>query len=444
MIHSEKPWLKYYKKKINEFSYIKNISLNEMFQNTVDRFSDCTAIQFNRKYWKYKEVSSIVERFASALHQLGFKKGDRLSIMLPNLPHYVFVLFAVLRLGGIAVQVNQKYDEKEIEFILNDSQAEYMVVFENLYPKVKVVQEKTLLKHIVVVGFDDLIIDISERDYHFDSLVNISIPSAPKVKMNSEEEVALLQYTSGFSKGVMLTHKNIMSNIQQVNDFMFKTIDLPHNPKIMSVVPMSHIYGLTCNVFLGISTGCNLIILSGFDVQEVMETVKRHKPFYFAALPTMLVALNNQPKLEEYGFNKVPHIFCGGSLMSIEQQQLFEKRTGCSLREGYDLAEASPLTHFNPPFLKRKIGSIGIPIPSVDAKIVRKTFHGYEEVPVGEIGELIVNGPQIMKGYWNRPVETKEAIKDGWLHTGDLARMDEDGYFYIVDPKRDLFIACGL
>ncbi|WP_413301101.1 long-chain fatty acid--CoA ligase [Bacillus sp. 1P10SD] len=446
MFYSNKPWLKHYHSKINEFSSIENISLDEMFQNAVERFSNDTAIRFYHKTWTYKELSSVVDRFAASLYQIGVKKGDRLSIMLPNLPHYLFSLFSIFRLGGIAVQVNPMYVEREIEHVLNDSQSEYIVVYENLYQRVKQVQDKTLLKHIVVVGFGEQSTELAEGDYYFDSLLKTNAPAVPQINIDPNEEVALLQYTggtTGISKGVMLTHKNIMSNMEQINDFMFKAVDVPHNPKIMSILPMFHIYGLTCNVFLGIHTGCNLIILPRFDVQEVMETVKRHQPFQFSAVPTMFIALNSQPNLEVYGFDKVPLYSSGGAPMPIEQLQLFEKRTGCNLCEGYGLSEASPSTHINPPFLERKAGSIGIPVPSVEVKIVQETEQGYEEVPVGEIGELVIKGPQIMKGYMNRPEDTEETIKDGWLHTGDIGRMDEDGYFYIVDRKKDMIIASG-
>ncbi|MGX6444268.1 long-chain-fatty-acid--CoA ligase [Neobacillus sp. K501] len=446
MSYSTKPWLKHYNSEINEFASIKNISLDEMFQNAVERFSDDIAIQFYDMAWTFKELSSVVDRFAASLYQLGFKKGDRLSIMLPNSPHYLFSLFSAFRLGGIAVQVNPMYVEREIEHVLNDSQSEYMVVHESLYARVKQVQGNTPLKRIVVVGFGHQTNELTEEDYYFDSLVEMDTKSAPQVEIDAEEEVAILQYTggtTGVSKGVMLTHRNIMSNLEQVNDFIFKTIDTPHNPKVMSVLPMFHVYGLTCNVFLGIHTGSNLIILPRFDVQEVMETVKRHRPFQFSAVPTMFIALNNHPKLEEYGFDKIPYYNSGGAAMPIEQLHLFEKRTGGKICEGYGLSEASPSTHINPSFLERKVGSIGLPVPSLEVRIVQVTDYGFEEVPVGEIGELIVKGPQVMKGYWNRPEDTEETIINGWLHTGDIARMDEDGYFYIVDRKKDMIIASG-
>lgn len=446
MTYSDKPWLTYYDEKIGVNSDVPNISLTEMLESSVSTYSDKVAITFYEKKWTYKELHQMVENFASSLHSIDFQKSDGLAIMLPNTPHYLFSLFASSRLAGISVQVNPMYVAREIEHILNDSGAKYMVVLDQLYSKVKAVQEKTSLEHIIVVSLSNDKIDIEDGDFHFNEFIAKATSPAPQTDIDPANTIALLQYTggtTGVSKGVMLTHQNILANVEQINDFMFKVIEKPDNPKIMSILPMFHIYGLTCNVFLGVKVGCNQIILPRFDVQEVMETVRREVPFQFSGVPTMYVALNNHPKLEDYGFDKVGFYNSGGSAMPVEQLHLFEKRTGCNLCEGYGLSEASPTTHFNPAFRERKVGSIGIPLPGLEARIVRLEDNGYENVPVGEVGELIVKGPQVMKGYWNRPNETEATLIDGWLHTGDMARMDEDGYFYIVDRKKDLIIASG-
>jgi long-chain acyl-CoA synthetase len=444
--HIEKPWLKFYDEKISEFANFENISLHEMFTKAVERFSNNTAITLYNQTWTYEEVSNIVEKFAASLHTLGFEKGDRLSIMLPNSPHYIFSLFTAFRLGGIGVQVNPMYVGPEIKHVLNDSESRFMVVYEDMYSRVKEVQEQTSLKNIIVVGFGDKKVELAEGDFYFNDFVKKNVERAPKVTVNPREDVAVLQYTggtTGVSKGVMLTHRNLMADIEQVNDFMFRAIDVPSNAKVMAILPMFHIYGLTCNVFLGLHVGCNLLVLPRFVVQEVAEVVKREQPFQFSAVPTMFVALNSLPDLEEYGFDKVSHFNSGGAAMPIEQLHLFESRTGCNLCEGYGLSEASPTTHFNPTYLTRKVGSIGIPVPGLESKIVVESEQEYVEVPVGEVGELVVRGPQVMKGYWKRPEETELVLKDGWLHTGDMARMDEDGYFYIVDRKKDMIIASG-
>ena len=446
MIYGEKPWLKFYHNIIAEFPTVENISLTELLEQSVNDHAFKTAITFYDKTWSYKDVYTISEKFAASLHSLQFKKGDRLAVMLPNSPHYIFSLFSTLRLGGIGVQVNPMYVEREIEHILNDSGAEYMVVHDKLYERVKQVQSQTKLKHIIVVSLDGEKIELADGDFHFDECIDREVPPPPRVNINPDEDVAVLQYTggtTGVSKGVMLTHRNLIANTEQLHDFMFKAVDKPDNPKIMGVLPMFHIFGLTFNVFLGLKAGCNIIILPRFDVKEVLETVKREKPFHFSGVPTMYIALNSHPELEKYGFDKVPYYYSGGSSMPVEQLNLFEKRTGGIFCEGYGLSETSPTTHYNPPFQERKAGSIGIPVPGLEVKVVQEKEEGYAEVPVGEVGELIVKGPQVMKGYWNRQEDTNEVLKDGWLFTGDMARMDEDGYFYIVDRKKDVIIASG-
>ncbi|WP_209123739.1 long-chain fatty acid--CoA ligase [Alkalihalobacillus sp. BA299] len=445
-MYSEKPWLKHYDEKIGESTKIGEISLTDLLLNSVKEYGPKTAITFYNKTFSFNEVYGISEKYAASLHSIGFKQGDRLAIMLPNTPHYIFSLFSASRLGGIGVQVNPMYVEREIEHVLKDSGAEYMVVLDLIYPRVKQIQAKTNLKHIIVVGLQQQKIPLTEGDFYFDDFIQIQAEAPPRVELNPAEDIAMLQYTggtTGVSKGVMLTHRNLIANIEQIYDFMFRAIEFPDNPKIMSVLPMFHIYGLTCNVFLGFKAGCNQIVLPRFDVQEVVEKVKREQPFQFSGVPTMYVALNSHPNLEDYGFDKVSYFNSGGAAMPIEQLHLFEKRTGCNLCEGYGLSEASPTTHFNPPFRERNVGSIGIPLPSLEAKIIKETENGVVEVPVGDVGELVVKGPQVMKGYWNRPEATEEVLKDGWLHTGDMARMDEDGYFYIVDRKKDMIIASG-
>ena len=445
-VYSEKPWLKHFDEKIGENANIPNISLTDVLLNSVKEFGPKTAITFYNKTFSFNEVYGISEKYAASLHSIGFNKGDRLAIMLPNTPHYIFSLFSASRLGGIGVQVNPMYVEREIEHVLKDSGAEYMIVLDLLYPRVKQVQANTNLKHVIVVSLQQQTTTLAEGDYYFDDFLQLEAETPPQVDLNPAEDIAMLQYTggtTGVSKGVMLTHRNLISNLEQIYDFMFRAIDIPDNPKIMSVLPMFHIYGLTCNVFLGFKAGCNQIILPRFDVQEVVETVKREKPFQFSGVPTMYVALNSHPNLEDYGFDQVPYFNSGGSAMPIEQLHLFEKRTGCNLCEGFGLSEASPTTHFNPPFRERVVGSIGIPLPSVEAKIIQETEDGVVEVPAGEVGELVIKGPQVMKGYWGRPDATDEVLKDGWLFTGDMARMDEEGYFYIVDRKKDMIIASG-
>ena len=271
---------------------------------------------------------------------------------------------------------------------------------------------------------------------------------APPVNTDPVEDVAVLQYTggtTGVSKGAMLTHRNLISNVQQTLDLF---IDDPgafsNNQKIVAILPFFHIFGFTCVMLFGIRQGLNQLLLPHFDAGEVMDLVRNEGPVMFSGVPTMYMAINNSgADLREYGFDGIRTYNSGGAPLPINLKRAFEDKTGRPLFEGYGLSEASPVTHINPPFTGQgREGSIGVPVLSTDARIV-DVETGTREMPVGESGELVIKGPQVMKGYWNMPEETEETLRDGWLHTGDVACMDEDGYFYIVDRKKDMISASG-
>jgi long-chain acyl-CoA synthetase len=442
-----RPWLQIYDERIEKDLVASKESMYDLLKQTVEKYGKDTALTFYDRSFTYEQVNFIVNKYASALYKTGFRKGDRLAIMLPNSPHTFFSLFAAFRLGGIAVQVNPMYVERELGHVLIDSGAVSMIALDLFYPKIKSVQEKTPLKHVIVATFQEQLgIDLAEGDWSYDNFLQSGEGIAPEAELDAMEDVAVLQYTggtTGVSKGVMLTHANLRSNVEQVYEFTFKTLDYPYNPKIMTVLPLFHIYGLTCNAFQGFRIGANQIILPRFEPKEIIDTIKKHRPFSFSGVPTMYVALNNQKDIEGSVLNYVSFFNSGGAAMPVQQLHLFEQRSGCKLYEGYGLSEASPVTHNNPAFTERKVGTIGIPLPGTISAIVRDGENGLEFLPAGEVGELAIKGPQVMKGYWGRPQATADVLKDGWLLTGDLARMDEEGYFYIVDRKKDMIIASG-
>lgn len=448
MSYQQKPWLKWYDPRIEEYVSVKHESLYNFFESAVHRFGDKPAFTFYGMVFSYNDTKMIVDRLASALHKDGFKKGDRAAIMLPNCPHYIFALFAIFRLGGITVQINPMYVEREIEFVLEDSGAEYMIALDAFYPKVKKIESNTSLKKLIVVSIGGKRKALGEGDQYFEEILSGDL-DIPEAAIDPHEDVAVLQYTGGTTgvpKGVMLTHYNLLANFNQVCDFIYNTCDeIPESFKIITVLPMFHVYGLSSVALCGLREGANQIVLPRFDVKEAAETIKREKPFIFAGVPTMYFALNSQPELlNECELDKLWYVGSGGAPLPVEQAMTFEKITGATLRDGYGLSEAAPCVAFNPPFAPRRYGSIGIPVQSTVIRVVQKTEGGdYVDAPIGEEGELIVKGPQVMKGYWNRPKDTGEVIKDGWLFTGDIAKMDEDGYFYILDRKKDLIIASG-
>lgn len=448
MIYQEKPWLKFYDPRVSEHVKVEDPSLYHFLDKAVQRFEDKPAFTFFGRVWSFKETKVIVDRLATSLHRKGFRKGDRFAIMLPNSPHYIFTLFAIFRLGGIAVQVNPMSVEREIEHILTDSGAKFMAALDAFYPRVKKVQPSTSLNKVIVINFGGERIQLAESDSYFEEMLQEE-GFVPETDIDREEDVAVLQYTGGTTgvpKGVMLTHQNLLANFNQVCDFIYNTCEtVPESFKMITALPMFHVYGLSSVALCGIREGANQIILPRFDVKEVIEIIKREKPFIFAGVPTMYFALNNYPQLlQESAINQLYYIGSGGAPLPVEQAKTFEKITGALIRDGYGLSEAAPTIAFNPPFIQPKYGSIGIPVQSTVVRIVREEEDGtIVDVPVGEAGELIVKGPQVMKGYWNRPKETQETIRNGWLFTGDIAKMDEDGYFYILDRKKDMIIASG-
>ena len=281
-------------------------------------------------------------------------------------------------------------------------------------------------------------------DRLFDKFIAEALTPVEPVKIDPRHDVAVLQYTGGTtgrSKGAMLTHRNLVANIYQTNEFYKQNVK-QGKERYLTVIPLFHVFGMTACMNGSILMAGENILLPRFDLEEVLQTIKQEKPTIFPGVPTMYVAINAHPKAKEYGIDSIEICNSGSAPMPLELMKEFESKTGAQILEGYGLSEAAPVTHCNPPFGIRKPGTVGIAFPSTDCKIV-DVATGTEEVPVGELGELIVKGPQIMKGYWNMPEETANALRDGWLFTGDIAMIDEDGYLSIVDRKKDLIIAGG-
>jgi long-chain acyl-CoA synthetase len=448
MFGTDKPWLKVYQGHVEAEMEIFDGSLHDLFRMAAERHRGKTALTFYGTTFPFERLQALVEKMAGSLAAGGVAKGDRVALMLPNCPQYVISFFAAVRLGAVVTQLNPMYVEREIEHILTDSGAETMVVFKDMYPRVLNVLPTSRLRNVIVVDFAGEPADLDPGHRSFGDFLQTDAPPAPQVPIDPSEDVAALQYTggtTGVSKGAMLTHRNLVANVQQALDLF---IDDPgafsNNQKIMGILPMFHIFGLTCVMLFGIKQGLDQLLLPKFDPREVMDLVKEHGPVMFSGVPTMYMALNaSGADLTGYGFGKIRTYNSGGSALPVPLKRSFEEKTGRSLFEGYGLSEASPVTHFNPPFSgEAREGSIGVPVPSTDARIV-DVETGEREMPVGEPGELVVRGPQVMKGYLNMPEETAEALRGGWLYTGDMATMDEDGYFYIVDRKKDMILASG-
>ncbi|PWW32001.1 long-chain acyl-CoA synthetase [Cytobacillus oceanisediminis] len=439
----KKAWLAHYPESIATEVNIPSKSMPEMLKEVTAMFPQNNALSFYGRKMTYGELQKAVYGFAASLQANGVQKGDRVAIMLPNCPQYVIAYYGILAAGAIVTQVNPMLVEREIEHIMNDSGAESLVVFDALYPRVKSVQGNTKLKNLIVVSLQPTESEFSP-DKKFDAFLKEGKGQFTPVNIEPEHDLAVLQYTGGTtgrSKGAMLTHRNILANVIQSYEF-FKERTKIGQEKYLTVIPLFHVFGMTACMNFAIYTANESILFPRFDLEEVLNTIKNEQPTVFPGVPTMYVAITNHPRAEEYGINSIETCNSGSAPMPVELLRDFERKTGAKILEGYGLSEASPVTHCNPPFSERKPGSVGIGYPSTEYKVVDLAT-GSKEVPAGELGEVIIKGPQIMKGYWNMPEETANTLRDGWLYTGDIGRVDEDGFLYIVDRKKDLIIASG-
>lgn len=439
----DKIWLKHYPEHIQREIEIPDDSISDMLQRTISNYGDHSAIYFYGKEISYKELGGQTEAFASAMQEGGFNKGDRVAVMLPNCPQFVISYYGTLQAGGIVTQVNPMLAGKELEHILIDSGAETIVIYEPLLPVLNKIIDNTSVTRVIRVNLAERDTEDSVAVGFSDFLKSAKKPPEPPV-INPSEDVAVLQYTGGTtgrSKGAMLTHRNVIANMMQTYEY-FKDDIVLGKERYLTVIPLFHVFGMTSCMNLSVYSGAMSIMLPKFDLEEVLQTIKDLQPTTFPGVPTMYVAITNHPKAEQYGIDSIRICNSGSAPMPGELLRSFEKKTGAKILEGYGLSESSPVTHCNPMFSTRKPGSIGIGVPSTDCKIV-DLEEGTRELPIGEAGEIVIKGPQVMKGYWNMSEETAHALRDGWLYTGDIARMDEDGYVYIIDRKKDLIIAGG-
>jgi long-chain acyl-CoA synthetase len=461
---TEKPWLAQYPSEIPATIDIEGIPVQEYLIRTAKDFPEKTAIHFMGKEMSYRQLYESANKVAAYLQSLGIVKGDRVAIMLPNMPAGVISYFGVLIAGGIVVQTNPLYTERELEYQMKDSGAKALIALDLLYPRVSKIKPQTNLEHIIVTAIKDFLPFPKNLIYPFIQkkqngiVVNVKhegnnhllaeILKQPQKSLTAHEfdfneDLALLQYTggtTGFPKGVMITHKNLVSNAAMCVAWLYKS--KPGQEVVLGVLPFFHVYGMTTVMILSVLQAQKMVLIPKFDVDTILKAIEKQRPTLFPGAPTMYIGLLNHPDLMKYDLSSINACISGSAPLPVEVQQKFEELTGGSLVEGFGLTEASPVTHSNFLWDKKPVaGSIGVPYPSTDAKIL--SLETGEPLPQGEIGELAVCGPQIMKGYWNRPEDTEEVLKDGWLLTGDVGYMDEEGYFYIVDRKKDMIIAGG-
>lgn len=432
----ERPWVQHYVEGQPAEIEIPEISVPEFLHQSVEKYKDKTAITFFDFTLTFEELLEQVNKVASAFHKRGLKKGDRVALMLPNSPFYPISYYAALVCGATIVQVNPMYTPDELRYILNDSGASFIVAFEPLSEIVEAVKKDTNLREVIYAS--------AESASQFHELLQDDGDEVPDIEVDPKEDVAVLQYTGGTtgrSKGAMLTHFNLVANAIQ-SSVAVSPVSEQGEERVLMISPFFHVYGMTTGLNLGIYNGSNLILLPRFEIEQVVNAIKTFKPTSFPGVPTMYIGLLNYAKEHNIKLDTFKSCTSGSAPLPVEVIEQLQKVTGAPVAEGYGLSEASPTTHRNPVVGIQKAGSIGIPFPSTDVKIVDQET-GERALDIGEIGEMIVKGPQVMKGYWNMPEETEQTIRDGWLYTGDLAKMDEDGYFYIVGRKKEMIIASG-
>ncbi len=461
---SNKPWQAIYPEQIPAVLSYEDKPLYSFLKESAEEFPDKVSIHFQGKELTFREVHESALKFAAYLKSIGLQKGERVAVMLPNCPQGVISFFGILMAGGVVVQTNPTYTERELEYQMKDSGAKIILAMDILFPRVTAVASRTDIEHIIVTAIKEylpfpknliypfiqkkqygIVINVEHAGNHhlFSEIMKRKITEEVTEPIDVNNDLALLQYTggtTGFPKGVMLTHKNLLANTKMCNAWLYK--NKRGEERILAILPFFHVYGMTTVLVLSVMEGNTMIIMPKFDVEATLKTIQKQKPTMFPGAPTMYIGLLNHPDIAKYDLSSINACISGSASLPLEVQEQFEKITGGKLVEGYGLSETSPVTHANFIWDQPRVkGSVGLPWPDTDSVIL--SLENFEELPPNEIGEIAIKGPQVMQGYWNRPDETEKTFKNGWLLTGDLGYMDEQGFFYVVERKKDTIIAGG-
>jgi long-chain acyl-CoA synthetase len=456
----EHPWFKRYDKGVPHTIDYPAVPLYYFLEESASKYPDKACTIFKGATISYKEMNTITDKVAGALAALGVKKGDRVGVFMPNTPQFVMAYFGILKAGGVVVATNPLYTPPEIEHQVNDAGIEIMLVMSNFYEKMKVTQPKTKIKTLIVTNLKETLppilrvlftvakekkggfrVELKPGDIWFQDLLAKYSPSdRPKIDIGPDD-TALFQYsggTTGISKGAIAMHRNLVANALQIKSYM-PNLD-EGNELVLMAIPLFHVYGMVAGMLFAMASGATMIMEPDpRAMKDILGDIQKLHPTIYPGVPSMYNAINNNADVQagKYDVSSIKACISGSAPLMRETKEKFEALTGGKLVEGYGLSEAPTATHCNPVQGENRTGSIGLPMPDVDAKIINLD-DGKTEMPLGEIGELVIKGPQVFKGYHNMPTETANTLRDGWLYTGDIARMDEDGFFYIVDRKKEL------
>ena len=464
--YSDKPWVQNYDKGVPPSIDVPDHSVPHFLEEGARRIPDKPAMVFQGREFSYRELNEAADAIAAGLAANGFKKGDRAVMYMPNLPQFVMIYYGILKAGGIVIATNPLYTERELQHQLKDCGAETVFVMSRFYPLLKKVQKsgETKVKRVIVTYVKDFLpglksvlygllkekkagdkVDVAPGDLTLMDFMALGRRSPKPNVTVTGDDIALLQYTggtTGLSKGAIGLHRNLVANALMVSRWI---TDWEYGrDSLLGAIPFFHSYGMVTAVIFTLAIGGRIVIVPNpRDLPDVLGNINKYKPAYFPGVPAMYVGINNNPDVAagKYDVKSIRACISGSAPLLLETKQKFEKLTGGKLVEGYGLTESHVATHANPINGLNPPGSIGLPLPGVEVRIV-DPIEGEQELPIGAIGELIMRGPTIMQGYWNMPNETATSLRDGWLYTGDIARMDEKGYFYIEDRKKDLII-CG-
>jgi long-chain acyl-CoA synthetase len=456
----ERPWVKQYDKGVPTAIDYPAVPLFFFLEDAAKKHPDTPCTIFKGARITYKEMNELTDRLAAGLAELGVKKGDRVGIFMPNTPQFVMAYFAILKAGGVVVATNPLYSPREIEHQANDSGIEIMLVMSNFYNTIKEVQPRTRIRKVVVTNIKEALpsvlaflfgltkekkggfrVELQQGDLWMKDLIEQHKPEdRPKVQIGPDD-VALFQYsggTTGISKGAVALHRNLVANTLMIRNWMTNCED--GKEVVLMAIPLFHVYGMVAGMCFGMRAASSMVMIPNpRDLKDVLDNLQKYKATIYPGVPAMYNGLNNHPDVlaKKYDLSSIKACISGSAPLLRETKEKFEALTGGKLVEGYGMSETPTATHCNPLFGKNPPGSIGLPLPDVDCRIISLDDE-VTVMPVGEIGELVVKGPNVMYGYHNMPTETANSLRDGWLYTGDIARMDDEGFFYIVDRKKEL------
>lgn len=456
----ERPWQKFYDEGVPKTIDYPPVPLFFFLEDAARKHPTSPCTIFKGAVTTYKEMNDLTDRLAAGLVEYGIKKGDRVGLFMPNTPQFVIAYFAVLKIGGVVVATNPLYSPREIEHQINDAGVEVMLVMSNFYNTIKQIQPKTKIRTLIVSNLKEALppvlaflftltkekkggfrVHLEDGDVWMQELISRHKPEdRPKVEVGPED-VALFQYsggTTGISKGAVALHRNLVANSLQIRTWMPTAID--GKEVVLMAIPLFHVYGMVAGMCFALRiAGSMVMVPNPRDLHDVLESIQKYKASIFPGVPTLYNAINNHPdvKAGKYNLNTIKACISGSAPLLRETKETFEKLTGGKLVEGFGMSEAPTATHCNPLYGENPPGSIGLPLADIDCRIISLDDET-TEMPVGEIGELVIKGPNVMKGYHNMPTETANSLRDGWLYSGDIARMDEKGFFYIVDRKKEL------